>query len=125
MAQAATTGNLESAQKIMIASARYTEEHNAPMMALTWISGERTLSRQPDRLYRICQGQQVRQQTVCGSSPQRRSGVRKERRSDSVSYLPSSTWMGRRPPQGLLRWAQAAERRALVRGWQHPRRLVW
>ena len=35
MAQAATTGNLESAQKIMIASARYTEEHNAPMMALT------------------------------------------------------------------------------------------
>ena len=35
MAQAATTGNLENAQKIMIASARYTEEHNAPMMALT------------------------------------------------------------------------------------------
>ena len=35
MAQTATTGNLEKAQKIMIASARYTEEHNAPMMALT------------------------------------------------------------------------------------------
>jgi hypothetical protein len=35
MAQTATTGNLENAQKIMIASARYTEEHNAPMMALT------------------------------------------------------------------------------------------
>jgi len=35
MAQTATTGNLEKAQKIMIAAARYTEEHNAPMMALT------------------------------------------------------------------------------------------
>ena len=35
MAQTSTTGNLENAQKIMIASARYTEEHNAPMMALT------------------------------------------------------------------------------------------
>ena len=35
MAQTATTGKLENAQKIMIASARYTEEHNAPMMALT------------------------------------------------------------------------------------------
>ena len=35
MPQAATTGKLENAQKIMIASARYTEEHNAPMMALT------------------------------------------------------------------------------------------
>jgi len=35
MAQTATTGNLENAQKVMIASARYTEEHNAPMMALT------------------------------------------------------------------------------------------
>ena len=35
MPQAATTGNLENAQKIMIAAARYTEEHNAPMMALT------------------------------------------------------------------------------------------
>ena len=32
--QAATTGNLESAQKIIIASSRYTEEHNAPAMAL-------------------------------------------------------------------------------------------
>jgi len=35
MPQAATTGKLENAQKIMIAAARYTEEHNAPMMALT------------------------------------------------------------------------------------------
>ena len=35
MAQTATTGNLESAQNIIIASARYTEEHNAPAMALT------------------------------------------------------------------------------------------
>jgi hypothetical protein len=34
MAQTATTGNLESASKIIIASARYTEEHNAPAMAL-------------------------------------------------------------------------------------------
>ena len=34
MAQTATTGNLENAQKIIIASARYTEEHNAPAMAL-------------------------------------------------------------------------------------------
>ena len=32
--QAATTGNLESAQKIIIASSRYTEEHNAPALAL-------------------------------------------------------------------------------------------
>ena len=35
MAQTATTGNLENAQKIIISSARYTEEHNAPAMALT------------------------------------------------------------------------------------------
>ena len=35
MAQTATTGNLENAQKTIIAAARYTEEHNAPAMALT------------------------------------------------------------------------------------------
>lgn len=34
MAQTATTGNLESAQKTIIGAARYTEEHNAPAMAL-------------------------------------------------------------------------------------------
>ena len=34
MPQTATTGNLESAQKIIIASSRYTEEHNAPALAL-------------------------------------------------------------------------------------------
>ena len=34
MAQIATTGNLEKAQKTIIATARYTEEHNAPAMAL-------------------------------------------------------------------------------------------
>ena len=34
MAQTATTGNLESAQITIIATARYTEEHNAPAMAL-------------------------------------------------------------------------------------------
>ena len=34
MAQPATTGNLENAQRIIIASARYTEEHNAPAMNL-------------------------------------------------------------------------------------------
>ena len=35
MTQAATSGNLADAQRIMIAATRYTEEHNAPMMALT------------------------------------------------------------------------------------------
>ena len=35
MAQTATTGNLENAQNIIISAARYTEEHNAPAMALT------------------------------------------------------------------------------------------
>jgi len=34
MAQVATTGNLENAQRIILASARYTEEHNAPALAL-------------------------------------------------------------------------------------------
>ena len=34
MAQTATTGNLENAQKIIISAARYTEEHNAPALAL-------------------------------------------------------------------------------------------
>ena len=34
MAQAATTGNLENAQRIIIAASRYTEEHNAPALAL-------------------------------------------------------------------------------------------
>ena len=34
MAQAATTGNLENAQRIILASAKYTEEHNAPALAL-------------------------------------------------------------------------------------------
>ena len=34
MAQTATTGNLENAQRTIIATARYTEEHNAPAMAL-------------------------------------------------------------------------------------------
>ena len=34
MAQTATTGNLANASKIIIAAARYTEEHNAPAMAL-------------------------------------------------------------------------------------------
>ena len=34
MPQTATTGNLENAQKIIISAARYTEEHNAPAMAL-------------------------------------------------------------------------------------------
>ena len=34
MPQTATTGSLENAQRIIIASARYTEEHNAPAMNL-------------------------------------------------------------------------------------------
>jgi hypothetical protein len=34
MAQTATTGNLENAQKIILAASRYTEEHNAPALAL-------------------------------------------------------------------------------------------
>jgi hypothetical protein len=34
MASTATTGNLENAQRIIIATARYTEEHNAPAMNL-------------------------------------------------------------------------------------------
>ena len=34
MAQTATTGNLENAQNIIIAAARYTVEHNAPAMNL-------------------------------------------------------------------------------------------
>ena len=34
MPQMSTTGNLENAQKIIISAARYTEEHNAPAMAL-------------------------------------------------------------------------------------------
>ena len=34
MAQTATTGNLENAQRTIIAAARYTEEHNAPALAL-------------------------------------------------------------------------------------------
>ena len=34
MAQIATTGNLENAQRIILATARYTEEHNAPAMNL-------------------------------------------------------------------------------------------
>ena len=34
MAQTATSGNLENAQKIIIAASRYTEEHNAPALAL-------------------------------------------------------------------------------------------
>ena len=34
MAQTATTGSLENAQRIIIATSRYTEEHNAPAMAL-------------------------------------------------------------------------------------------
>jgi hypothetical protein len=34
MAQTATTGNLENAQRIILAAARYTEEHNAPAMGL-------------------------------------------------------------------------------------------
>ena len=34
MAQTSTTGNLENAQKIIIAASRYTEEHNSPAMAL-------------------------------------------------------------------------------------------
>ena len=35
MVQSATTGNLANAQRIMISATQYTEEHNAPMMALT------------------------------------------------------------------------------------------
>jgi len=34
MPQMSTTGNLDTAQKTIIAAARYTEEHNAPAMAL-------------------------------------------------------------------------------------------
>ena len=34
MPQAATTGNLEGAQRIMVSAARYTAEHNAPMFNL-------------------------------------------------------------------------------------------
>tara|TARA_R100000808_G_scaffold42_4_gene277 strand:- start:7168 stop:8040 length:873 start_codon:yes stop_codon:yes gene_type:complete len=34
MAQTATTGNLEKAQRIILSAARYTEEHNAPALAL-------------------------------------------------------------------------------------------
>jgi hypothetical protein len=34
MAQTATTGNLENASRIIVTTARYTEEHNAPALAL-------------------------------------------------------------------------------------------
>ena len=34
MPSAATTGSLENAQRIIISTARYTEEHNAPAMNL-------------------------------------------------------------------------------------------
>ena len=34
MVQTATAGGLEAAQKIIIASSRYTEEHNAPAISL-------------------------------------------------------------------------------------------
>jgi len=34
MAQTATTGSLESASRIIVTTARYTEEHNAPALAL-------------------------------------------------------------------------------------------
>ena len=48
MAQTATTGNLENAQKTIIAAARYTEEHNAPSMNLiekfTLGKGEKTVT---------------------------------------------------------------------------------
>jgi len=48
MAQAATTGNLENAQRTIIAAARYTEEHNAPALALiekfTLGKGEKTVT---------------------------------------------------------------------------------
>ena len=48
MAQTATPGNLENAQKTIIAAARYTEEHNAPAMALierfTLGQGEKTVT---------------------------------------------------------------------------------
>ena len=48
MAQTATTGNLEDAQKKIIAAALYTEEHNAPAMALierfTLGKGEKTVT---------------------------------------------------------------------------------
>ena len=48
MAQTATTGNLENAQRTIIAAARYTEEHNAPAMALiekfTLGKGEKTVT---------------------------------------------------------------------------------
>jgi hypothetical protein len=35
MVQTATTGSLENAQRIVVSAVRYTEEHNAPAMALT------------------------------------------------------------------------------------------
>jgi len=35
MAQTATTGSLANAQRIVVSAVRYTEEHNAPAMALT------------------------------------------------------------------------------------------
>tara|TARA_R110002051_G_scaffold136177_2_gene208902 strand:- start:1374 stop:2246 length:873 start_codon:yes stop_codon:yes gene_type:complete len=35
MAQTASTGSLENAQRIVVSAVRYTEEHNAPAMALT------------------------------------------------------------------------------------------
>ena len=48
MAQIATTGNLENAQRTIIAAARYTEEHNAPALALiekfTLGKGEKTVT---------------------------------------------------------------------------------
>ena len=48
MAQTATTGNLENAQRTIIAAARYTEEHNAPALALiekfTLGKGEKTVT---------------------------------------------------------------------------------
>ena len=48
MAQTATTGNLENAQRTIIAAARYTEEQNAPAMALiekfTLGKGEKTVT---------------------------------------------------------------------------------
>ena len=48
MPQAATTGSLENAQRVIIGAVRYTEEHNAPAMALiehmTLGQGEKTVT---------------------------------------------------------------------------------
>ena len=153
MAQTATTGNLENAQKIIIATARYTEEHNAPPMNLIeQINlpsgnkqvtvpkvGQMSMSDLQDGIDIVDEedsgmttidltasevGAKISiTDKLSRQSAQNVFSIIGRQLGDGIFHLPCSRRLVRGLAGELLQRSSPAQRRSDLRGWEHHHRL--